>query len=295
MTKVIFEELCPAGIPLIFCAPENAQKLPVVFYIHGFAGDKRGGVEIAYNLAQRGIATVSLDAALHGGRLDFRVATTWEGPQKGDLYPFATGLDRFFLIMKIIEDTLEDISKLLDTFREDPRLDGQRMGICGASMGGFIAYCFAAKNPSVKALATLISFPSLKQRWQDSILESSLQPAYAEQMAGLLSVTEERTKVVDALDPVEGLKKFAPKPLLMVMRRSGYRHAQILLSSFLRADETILRGKARESAVQGPSRCDSPRDLRNGQRCGGLVCQEPVTRGTMVKYQRIAGRDGRVV
>jgi len=217
MTKVIFEELCPAGIPLIFCAPENAQKLPVVLYIHGFAGDKRGGVEIAYNLAQRGIATVNLDAALHGGRLDFRVATTWEGPQKGDLYPFATGLDRFFLIMKIIEDTLEDISKLLDTFREDPRLDGQRMGICGASMGGFIAYCFAAKNPSVKALATLISFPSLKQRWQDSILESSLQPAYAEQMAGLLSVTEERTKVVDALDPVEGLKKFAPKPLLMVI------------------------------------------------------------------------------
>ena len=217
MTKVVFEELCPAGIPLIFCAPENAQKLPVVFYIHGFAGDKRGGVEIAYNLAQRGIATVSLDAPLHGGRLDFRVATTWEGPQKGDLYPFATGLDRFFLIMKIIEDTLEDISKLLDTFREDPRLDGQRMGICGASMGGFIAYCFAAKNPSVKALATLISFPSLKQRWQDSILESSLQPAYAEQMAGLLSVTEERTKVVDALDPVEGLKKFAPKPLLMVI------------------------------------------------------------------------------
>jgi len=217
MTKVIFEELCPAGIPLIFCAPENVQKLPVVFYIHGFAGDKRGGVEIAYNLAQRGIATVSLDAALHGGRLDFRVATTWEGPQKGDLYPFATGLDRFFLIMKIIEDTLEDISKLLDTFREDPRLDGQRMGICGASMGGFIAYCYAAKNPSVKALATLISFPSLKQRWQDSILESSLQPAYAEQMAGLLAVSEERTKVVDALDPVEGLKKFAPKPLLMVI------------------------------------------------------------------------------
>jgi dienelactone hydrolase len=216
MAKVIFEELCPAGIPLIFCAPENAQKLPVVFYIHGFAGDKRGGVEIAYNLAQRGIATVSLDAALHGGRLDFRVATTWEGPQKGDLYPFGTGLDRFFLIMKIIEDTIEDINKLIDTFREDPRLDGQRMGICGASMGGFIAYCYAAKNPSVKALATLISFPSLKQRWQDSILESSLQPAYADQMAGLLAVSEERTKVVDALDPVEGLKKFAPKPLLMI-------------------------------------------------------------------------------
>ncbi len=216
MTKVIFEELCPAGIPLILCTPENAQRLPVVFYIHGFAGDKRGGLEIAYNLAQRGIATVSLDAALHGGRLDFRVATTWEGPQKGDLYPYATGLDRFYLIMKIIEDTLEDINKLIDAFREDPRLDGQRMGISGASMGGFIAYCYAAKNPSVKALATLISFPCLKQRWQDSILESSLQPAYAEQMAGLLSVSEERTKVVDALDPVEGLKKFAPKPLLMV-------------------------------------------------------------------------------
>jgi hypothetical protein len=216
MTKVIFEELCPAGIPLIFCAPDNPQKLPVVFYIHGFAGDKRGGVEIAYNLALRGIATVSLDAALHGGRLDFRVANTWEGPQKGDLYPFATGLDRFFLIMKIIEDTLEDISKILDSFREDPRLDFERMGISGASMGGFIAYCYAAKNPSVKALVTLISFPSLLQRWQDAVLESSLQLPYAEQMASLIQETKERTQVVEAIDPLEGLKMFAPKPLLMV-------------------------------------------------------------------------------
>lgn len=205
-----------SGIPLILCAPEEAQKLPVVFYIHGYGGDKRGGVELAYNLALRGIATISLDAAMHGGRLDYRVATTWEGPQKGDLYPFATGLDRYFLIMKIIEDTLGDISVLQEAFREDTRLDVEQMGISGASMGGFIAYCYAAKNPAVKALATLISFPSLLQRWQDSILEASLQPAFAEQMAGLLEETGERMKVVEAIDPTEGLKKFAPKPLLMV-------------------------------------------------------------------------------
>ncbi len=214
--KIIFEEMYSSGIPLILCAPEEAQKLPVVFYIHGYGGDKRGGVEFAYNLALRGIATISLDAAMHGGRLDYRVATTWEGPQKGDLYPFATGLDRYFLIMKIIEDTLGDISVLQEAFREDTRLDVERMGISGASMGGFIAYCYAAKNPAVKALATLISFPSLLQRWQDSILEASLQPAFAEQMAGLLEETGERMKVVEAIDPTEGLKKFAPKPLLMV-------------------------------------------------------------------------------
>ncbi len=214
--KIFYEEMNFSGIPLILCAPEEAQKLPVVFYIHGYGGDKRGGVELAYNLALRGIATVSLDAAMHGGRLDYRVATTWESPQKGDLYPFATGLDRYFLIMKIIEDTLGDISVLQEAFREDARLDMERMGISGASMGGFIAYCYAAKNPAVKALATLISFPSLLQRWQDSILEASLQPAFAEQMAGLLVETGERTKVVEAIDPTEKLKKFAPKPLLMI-------------------------------------------------------------------------------
>jgi hypothetical protein len=215
-TKIFYEEMNFSGIPLILCAPEEAQKLPVVFYIHGYGGDKRGGVELAYNLALRGIATISLDAAMHGGRLDHRVATTWEGPQKGDLYPFATGLDRYFLIMKIIEDTLGDLRVLQEAFREDARLDVERMGMSGASMGGFIAYCYAAKNPAVKALATLISFPSLLQRWQDSILEASLQPAFAELMAGLLEETGERTKVVEAIDPTEGLKKFAPKPLLMV-------------------------------------------------------------------------------
>jgi cephalosporin-C deacetylase-like acetyl esterase len=216
VAKIIVEELSPGGIPLILCRPEDAQKRPVVFYIHGYGGDKRGGLELAYNLAVRGIATISLDAAFHGGRLDYRVATTWEGPQKGDLYPFATGLDRFFLIMKIIEDTIRDIGTLCEVFREDAQLDFDRMGLCGTSMGGFIAYCYSAGNSRVKALATMISFPTLLQRWQDVILEASLQPAFAEQMAVLRDETEARTKVVAALDPVDRLKQFAPKPLLMV-------------------------------------------------------------------------------
>jgi dienelactone hydrolase len=216
MQKVIFEENDPGGIPLILCAPEGAQHLPVVFYIHGFAGDKRGGLELGYNLAQRGIATVSLDAAMHGSRMDYRVATTWEGPQKGDIYPFSTGLDRFFLMMKIIEDTRRDIGNLCEVLREDARLDLDQLGLCGTSMGGFIAYCCAADNPRVKALATLISFPTLVQRWQDSVLEASLQKATAEQMAGLVEETETRTKVVAALDPAEGLNHYAPRPLLMI-------------------------------------------------------------------------------
>jgi CRISPR/Cas system-associated endoribonuclease Cas2 len=83
-------------------------------------------------------------------------------------------------------------------------------------MGGFIAYCCAADNPRVKALATLISFPTLVQRWQDSVLEASLQKATAEQMAGLVEETETRTKVVAALDPAEGLNHYAPRPLLMI-------------------------------------------------------------------------------
>lgn len=201
---------------MILCRPEEGQKLPIVFYIHGYGGDKRGGLELAYNLALRGFATISLDAALHGGRLDYRVATTWEGPQKGDLYPFATGLDRYFLIMRIIEDTLRDISTLCEAFKDDALLDFERMGLCGTSMGGFIAYSFAASDPRVKALATMISFPTLLQRWQDVILEASLQPAYAEQMSGLSEETETRSKVVGSLDPVERLTKYAPKPLLMV-------------------------------------------------------------------------------
>lgn len=216
MKRIILEQDSIAGIPLIYSAPEGAGHLPVVFYIHGFAGDKRGGVELAYNLAERGVASISLDAALHGGRLDARVATSWEGPQKGDIYPFSTGLDRYLLIMQIIKHTVADIHTLIDALQSDARLDLGRMGLCGSSMGGFIAYCFAAEDPRVKALAAMISFPTLLQRWQDTILEASLQPDLAGQMASLQAETAERRGAVAALDPVERLKSFAPKPLLMI-------------------------------------------------------------------------------
>lgn len=216
MKRIILEQDAPNGVPVIVCEPQGGGRLPVVFYIHGFGGDKRGGLELAYNLAERDIITISLDAAMHGGRLDYRVATTWIGPQKGDIYPFETGLDRFSLIMKIISETVQDITRLREFFRQDQRMDMDRMGICGTSMGGFISYCFAAQDSDVKAMATLISFPTLLQRWQDGILEASLQPAMAEQMSVAASETVGRTKEIATLDPLEGLKTYAPKPLLMV-------------------------------------------------------------------------------
>jgi len=216
MKRIILEKDALDGVPVIVCAPEGAGRLPVVFYIHGFGGDKRGGLELAYNLAERGIITISLDAAMHGDRLDHRVATTWNGPQKADIYPFETGIDRYSLIMKIIPETIQDISRLGEFFRQDLRMDMERMGICGTSMGGFIAYCFAAQEPNVKAMATLISFPTLLQRWQDGILEASLQPAMAEQMTAAAGETDAKTKEVAAIDPIAGLTSYAPKPLLMV-------------------------------------------------------------------------------
>jgi uncharacterized protein len=216
MKKIILVQDCVSGVPLIFCAPEEAEKLPLVFYIHGFAGDKRGGLELAYNLAERGIATISLDAAMHGGRLDYRVATTWNGPQKGDIFPYETGLDRYLLIMKVIEETVKDLKSLVEHYQNDPRVDTSRLGLCGTSMGGFIAYCFAAGDPSVKALAAMISFPTLLQRWQDVLLEASLQPDLAETMQAVAAEAETRGKEVAAIDPTQGLRSFAPKPLLIV-------------------------------------------------------------------------------
>ena len=216
MKRIILEQDCPGGIPVILACPEGAEKLPVVFYLHGFGGDKRGGLELTYNLADRGVAALSIDAALHGGRLDYRVATTWDGPQKGDIYPYSMGFDRYFLIMNIIEETVKDLQTLLEKYSSDPRLDLTRLGLCGTSMGGFIAYCFAAVNPAVKALAAMISFPTLLQRWQDGILEANLQPATGEALAAAQAETAKRTKIVESLDPVERLRTFAPKPLLMI-------------------------------------------------------------------------------
>ena len=205
-----------AGIPLVVWSGENANRCPMVIYIHGLGGDKRSGMELGYNLANRGFFFVSIDAQLHGERLDERIAHTWDRPIPGAIYPFESGLDRMLLMFEIVEKTASDISRLIDHFSNDPRVDHDRIGVSGASMGGFVAYRTVAIDTRVKALASLISFPTFARVWKEAILGASTKSEWAAILKKVEDETEKRTQFIQSLDPKQGLIDFAPKPLLMI-------------------------------------------------------------------------------
>lgn len=216
MKRMLVETLQVEGIPMVTWAQQDASGCPLVIYIHGLGSDKRGGMELGYNLASRGFFFISIDAAMHGDRLDERIAHTWDQPLPDAIYPFETGLDRFLLMFKIVDQTAKDIITLIDHFSDDPRVDCARVGVAGASMGGFIAYRVAAIESRVQAVVGLISFPMFLQRWKDAIQEASLQPKWSQAMKNAEAQTNKKTIEIRDVDPMEGLKRFAPKPLLMI-------------------------------------------------------------------------------
>jgi cephalosporin-C deacetylase-like acetyl esterase len=216
MKRMIVETEVIAGVPLITWAQEDATHCPLVIYIHGLGGDKRGGMELGYNLTSRGFFFVSLDAEMHGERLDDRIAHTWDRPLPGAIFPFETGLDRYYLMCEIVDKTARDITRLIDHYSNDPRIDKNRIGVAGASMGGFIAYRTAAIEARIQALAALISFPAIAQRWQDMVIEATFKADWTAESKNVELETKKRYQYIKDLDPIEGLIKFAPKPLLMI-------------------------------------------------------------------------------
>ncbi len=211
-----FETSVVQGVPLILCTPADTIKAPLVVYIHGFTGNKIGGVELAYRLAEKGIATLSLDAAMHGDRPDEALTNSFKVPRPGDIYPYESGLDRLWLMFQIIQQTANDISKLLDHYAADPRVDVQNTGVCGASMGGMIAYLAAAREPRIRAAAPQISLPGFVELWQHALLEGSCRPEWNQAIHAVGPESKRREKLLRRMDPFDALiQNYAPKPLLI--------------------------------------------------------------------------------
>ncbi|MEJ5202016.1 MAG: YqiA/YcfP family alpha/beta fold hydrolase [Anaerolineales bacterium] len=206
------------GIPTLTIYPKDAENLPVVFYVHGLTSNKRSGIELGDMLAEAGICMVAMDAAMHGERLDDRIRTAWEKPSSEDIYPFESGLDRLFLMFQIVEQTARDMETLIHHFSTDPRMNIHRLGVCGSSMGGFVAFLMAARFEMVQAAVTFISHASFLEHWENALMEAGSNPKWQKTIQSVEAETLKRTAFIRQLDPLEKLQtRFAPKPLLMIV------------------------------------------------------------------------------
>lgn len=208
------EDTTLAGLPVLTIAPEGGTgRRPAVLYVHGFTLDRRAGVELGYQLAERGLFVISLDAAMHGARSRPPLNDGPQPPEPGRS-PEGSGLSRYLWMMRIVERTAQDVGRLLEALEGDPRVDADRLGMAGASMGGFTGCVCAARYPQIRALAAQISFPTLALRWEDLLVEARADPRFAGQVNEDAAAAD--SDFIRALDPVQALKeRYAPRPLLL--------------------------------------------------------------------------------
>lgn len=212
--KLICETETIARIPLLTVYPDGVQHAPMVFILHGFGGCKEHGLELAYRLAGRGIVAVAFDAAHHGERADGAFEAL-DDPQQCD-YPVETGFDRYMLMHRVVVETGRDLGTLLGRFEADARLDSERCGVTGISMGAFSAFYAAANEPRIAAAAPIIGLPAFGERWEDALLEASTYPQWREQLDAARPAFERDSRFVHSIDPMHKLLDFYPRPLFML-------------------------------------------------------------------------------
>jgi dienelactone hydrolase len=127
-------------IPLLLRHQPGAERRPAVIMLHGWGGNK-----------ERFQKMLPLDASFVGAYLDL--------PGHGQRPPAEEQADEVRKrVIGTVQGTAGEMAAVVKFLRERPEVDGERIGICGWSQGGFAALVALTERPGVKA-AVAISAP----------------------------------------------------------------------------------------------------------------------------------------
>lgn len=136
MEKVEFKNSQGLKIIGILDFPQEGGNFPAVICLHGFGGSKESNQEFADILNPLGIATL---------RIDFQGSGESDGKFED----------------KTITGFLDDAQAALDYIYSLPKVDKDRIGIVGHSIGAVTAILIASKDPRVKTIVA--SCPAVKE------------------------------------------------------------------------------------------------------------------------------------
>ena len=182
-----------AGIDCIHAFPAGKRDvaLPTVIFYHGFTSSKEVYAYFAVALAQAGIRAVLPDADMHGARYD------------GDS---ERRLSHFWEILRSNIDELPDIEQAL---RAGQRVDGERLAVGGASMGGMTALGALARYPQLHCAASMMGAGYF------SPLARTLFPPLVARSPAEHTLLAERLAPLAQYDVSHRLESLATRPLLL--------------------------------------------------------------------------------
>lgn len=128
------------GIEVLHAAPAGCQDkpLPTVIFYHGFTSSKLVYSYFGVSLALAGFRVIMPDAPEHGAR--------FQGDENARLTHF----------WQILHQSMTEYPALRDGLREKGLIDGDLLGVGGASMGAMTALGIMARHPEVHCVASLM-------------------------------------------------------------------------------------------------------------------------------------------
>lgn len=171
---------------------------PAIILLHGLGGSRTQVLPMSVALANRGYASLAIDAAGHGGRKlpNGKPLKEWRLPE----------------MRQIVAQTTVDLRRATDLLASRPEIDAKQIGYCGVSLGGIIGSVFVANEPRVRAA----SLWAAGGDWTCIIGKSSVALAQLSRAEG---GKEEIAKIPDAMnevDPIVHIAKASPRPILFL-------------------------------------------------------------------------------
>jgi pimeloyl-ACP methyl ester carboxylesterase len=143
------EKGCVNEIPFLFCFMKDDKPKPLVILSHAFGGSKDMWTGNLRELASLGYYAVALDNRGHGERK----GATFES------VAFVEGKVDVCAVRMLIKETADDIPTLIDLFVAQDEVDGDRIGMVGVSMGGFVTFRALVIENRIRVAAPVIASP----------------------------------------------------------------------------------------------------------------------------------------
>jgi pimeloyl-ACP methyl ester carboxylesterase len=138
------------GIPTLTCFKGSDDRKPLVIFSHAFTGRKEDFTDQIKTFAELGYYAVALDNRAHGER-------SVRGFFSQQV--FVDGKLNVYEVRKLIKETADDIQILIDHFAKEGRIDEDKIGIIGVSMGGFSALRTLVTEDRISVIAPIIASP----------------------------------------------------------------------------------------------------------------------------------------
>lgn len=181
------------GIEVIHAVPAGKRRLPLptIFFYHGYTSSKEVYSYFGYALAKAGFRVILPDAEMHGARFD--------GDEQRRLENFWT----------IVRANIDELPAVKTHYQRQGLIDGGRIGVCGASMGGMTALGAMARYDWLSVAADFMGSGDYLR------LAKTLFPPVAPTSSAGQKEFERRMAPLADYEVFHQLDKLANRPLLI--------------------------------------------------------------------------------